>query len=150
MKKIFLISLLLFFTSCGYQAVYKNIDNENLKISIRNVNGDNEVNNLIKNRLQRYISKNIKDSIILDISTEYSKLVLSKDLTGKASDLQLTAKSSFTITYKDIEEKFIIEESLNIENSSNAYEQNNYENVIRNNFASSISQKLILKLISIK
>ena len=77
-------------------------------------------------------------------------MVLSKDLTGKASDLQLTAKSSFTITYKDIEEKFIIEESLNIEDSSNAYEQNNYENVIRNNFASSISQKLILKLISIK
>lgn len=150
MKKIFLISLLLFFTSCGYQAVYKNIDNENLKISIRNIDGDNEVNNLIKNRLQRYISKNIKDSIILDISTEYSKLVLSKDLTGKAADLQLTAKSSFTITYKNIEEKFIIEESLNIENSSNAYEQNNYENVIRNNFASSISQKLILKLISIK
>lgn len=150
MKKIFLISLLLFFTSCGYQAVYKNIDNENLKISIRNIDGDNEVNNLIKNRLQRYISKNIKDSIILDISTEYSKLVLSKDLTGKAADLQLTAKSRFTITYKNIEEKFIIEESLNIENSSNAYEQSNYENVIKNNFASSMSQKLILKLISIK
>ena len=44
------------------------------------------------------------------------------------------------------EKNFIYEENINIENSSDAYEQRNYENSIKNSFTNTIINKLILQL----
>ena len=41
-------------------------------------------------------------------------------------------------------------ENINIKNNSNSFEQNTYEKNIKKNFASSISNKFIIKIISEK
>jgi len=45
-KKIFII-LLFFLTQCGYNSVYKNSSNQNLKIVLNNFTGDKEFNKKI-------------------------------------------------------------------------------------------------------
>ena len=79
MKKITLIFLLLFLTSCGYSSMYKNQKSLDFKINILSEAGDNEMNNLIKNEIRLYSSKDSKNIYNLNIDTEYEKKILTKN-----------------------------------------------------------------------
>ena len=64
-KKIFKLLLLLFLTSCGYEAMHskKNTINYNFSISEINFNGDREINQKIKAKLNNYtLDKKDKNS----------------------------------------------------------------------------------------
>tara|TARA_B110000003_G_C16621276_1_gene523244 strand:- start:1268 stop:1621 length:354 start_codon:yes stop_codon:yes gene_type:complete len=111
--------------------------------------GDMGINNLIRTKLKPYSEKESLNIYKVNINSEYNKLILSKDSAGKAIDLQLSLKTNFTVNYNNKTKIFILEEQINIKNESNSFEQKKYENVIRNNFASSIKEKLILKLVTI-
>ena len=50
------------------------------------------------------------------------------------------------VKYKNQIKEFSFKVSLNIDNSSDFYEQSNYENNIKNNFVNTIVEKLIVKL----
>ena len=51
---------------------------------------------------------------------------------------------------EEINKKFQFQESLNIKNTTTNFQQTDYEKTVKRNFASSIKEKLILKLMSIK
>jgi len=146
MRNFFIIFLFLFLSHCGYTAVYKGIENQDIRISITSMQGDTHLNNLVKNQLAKY-SKNDSDKIYnLIINTEYEKIILSKDKTGKATNLNLSATVNFRINFNQKNYNLSFNESLNIENSSDSYEQRNYENIIKNNFIQSIVNKLTVRL----
>ena len=84
------------------------------------------------------------------MNTNFQKKIISKNPNGSAADYQLYIKTEFNINYNDTYQRTYFEEKFNIKNSSDSVDQKNYENVIKNNFASSIRQKLILKLLSLK
>ena len=69
MKKITLILLLLFLNNCGYSSIYKNQMSLDFKINILSEVGDNEMNNLIKNEIRLYSSKDSKNIYNLNIDT---------------------------------------------------------------------------------
>tara|TARA_B100000900_G_C20481588_1_gene675694 strand:- start:230 stop:682 length:453 start_codon:yes stop_codon:yes gene_type:complete len=150
MKNFILIISIIFLTSCGYSTVYKQQEKSDIQITLEATSGNNTINNLIKSKIKKYNSNSVKNNFNISVNSNFTKTVLSRDTTGKASDFKLNLIVEFTVRFEDNIKYFIFEENLNIENSSDTYEQNNYENSIKNNFVNSIIEKLILKLILLK
>ena len=146
MKNFFIIFLFLFLSHCGYTAVYKGVENQDIRISITSMQGDTQLNNLVKNQLAKYYKNDSNKIYNLIIDTKYDKIIISKDKTGRATNLQLSANINFKINFNQKNYNLSFNESLNIENSSDSHEQRKYENIIMNNFIQSIVNKLIVRL----
>jgi len=149
MKNITLIILILFFYSCGYSSIYKNQKSQYFKINIVEATGNIEMNNLIKNEIKLYSSKNTTNIYNLKIDTDYLKETLTKDAAGVITDYKLSVTSVFTIDLKEKTQVIEFKETINIKNQSDSFEQNIYEKNIKRIFASSIREKLISKIFSI-
>lgn len=150
-KKIFIsLILLLLFSGCGYSPVYKNLNDKSLKIKVAKLTGDNSVNSFIESRLKIYSKSNSNFIYQIDINTNYEKKDLSKDLTGRISNYTLKFNTEFKINSSKINRKIIIEESFNLNNSEDAYKNNQSEKLIKRNFANIAVEKLISELMSIK
>ncbi len=150
MKKLILILTILFLSNCGFTPIYNNQDNINFKIIIEDIVGDKSINNIIERKLKRYADNEIEKIYVIKVQTTFNKDVLSKDKTGRATDLKLSTNVNFIVKYKNQIKEFSFNENLNIDSSSDFYEQNNYENDIKNNFVNTIIDKLIVKLKLIK
>ena len=149
-KNLIFLIFFIFLSQCGYSAVYNDNSNLNIKITLLNMIGDREFNNKIDSKLRRFYNKETGKEFKLNLSTNISKEIVSKDATGKIIDYILLASATFKISYNDINETFTFKESLNIKNIDDTFEQRKYEDAIKDNFASSINNKLILKLKKIK
>ena len=149
MKKITLIVLLLFLSSCGYSSVYKNQKSLDYKINILSEEGNSEMNNLIKDEIILYSSKEAENVYDLKINTDYEKKILAKDSSGVITDYNLSVASIFTVNLNNKTKTFRFEENINIKNQTDTFEQNTYEKNIKRNFASSIREKLISAILNI-
>ena len=146
MKNIILISFLFFIYSCGYTSVYKNQKSINFQINVIEMIGDNEFNNLIKNELRMCSNENSKNKYDISINSTYQKTTISKNSAGVAIDYKLSANTTISINFYDKVKILEFEESINIKNSSNSFDQKVYERNIKKNFASSIREKFIIKI----
>jgi len=149
MKNTILVLLILFLYSCGYSTVYKNKGIQDFQITITNMQGDNEFNNLIKNELNLYSNKNAKKNYNISINSDYIKNIISKDSSGVASNYNLTLSTNIQVNFNDNTKTYKFKESINIKNNTDSFEQNNYEKNIKRNIASIIREKLIIKLLDI-
>ena len=146
-KKIFFIILSLnLLNHCDYKPVYSKQNNINHKIVVDGLSGDKDINNLIVNNLKRISKKSSKNTINISFNTVYTKKILAKNNKGTITDYQSNVETTFLITKKNSTENFVVEEKFNFQKMADKYEEKNYERDIKNNFASSISQKLILRL----
>tara|TARA_Y100000591_G_C21807695_1_gene685900 strand:- start:227 stop:685 length:459 start_codon:yes stop_codon:yes gene_type:complete len=145
-KKIILLIFFILLNQCGYNSIYNNSSDLNIKIGILSMSGDREFNNKIFNQIRRFNKKESSKEFNINLNTNINKDIVSKDTTGKVIDYVLKATATFKITYNDINETITFEESLYIKNIDDSFEQKKYEDVIKDNFASSIYQKLIFKL----
>jgi outer membrane lipopolysaccharide assembly protein LptE/RlpB len=148
MKKVISVLLLLFLSGCGYSAIYKNDKPNNLILIINSMQGEKEINNLIKNQLELYSSKNSSKKFNINLNSDFIKTIISKNANGTIANYELYLKVEFEIEFEGKEELFSFQERFKIKNISDSFEQKNYENIIKNNFASSIRKKLILKLLN--
>ena len=144
-KKILYISLIFFLTNCGFSPVY--LKNTNLNFSIEQVNftGDRDLNNFLKTNLNQYKNKNVKNKLYIDASSIYKKIILSKDGTGQVTNYQLEAEVIFLV--KPLNKKIKITEKKVMDSMNDKFDEDRYERTIKQNFASSISNKLSLELI---
>jgi len=149
MKNITLIILVLFLYNCGYSSIYKNQKVQSFKINIIETKGDREMNNLIKNELKLYSNKNSTKVYELKIDTDYNKEILTKDSSGEITDYTLSVTSTFVINSGEKSQIIKLSENIDIKNQSDSFEQNIYEKNIQRNFASSIRERLILKIINL-
>jgi hypothetical protein len=150
MKNIFLILFLFFLNNCGYTSVYKNQKSQDFQISIIEMTGDNEINNLIKNELKFYSNRNSNIKYNISINSNYQKLIVSKNSAGVATDYKLIAETAISFDEEGKNNILNFNENINIKSNSNSYEQNNYEKNIKKNFASTISNKFIIKILNKK
>lgn len=151
-KKVFsFIAILFLLTSCGYTPIFSNLEKNNIFIEIQNVEGDRTINNLIKNRLLQY-QKNInaEKKYKIEILSDYNKLIITKDAAGVITNYRLTADVSFKINYNDSLKTIIIKEKFDIKKGDSLFEEQNYENLIKQDIANLIVQKFIFQLLSIK
>ncbi len=144
LKKILLVSLILV-SGCGYTAVYNNSNSANYNITISKMTGDRYMNNLIKNEFEIHSNKNSENIYVIELNTSYTKTIKTKNVSGVASNYEIIVISTFNVNSKTIsfEEKFIVK------NMSDSLEQRNYENIIKENFASLIREKLVMKLMNL-
>jgi len=144
MIKKLLILILFFIYGCGYTAIYKNNNTNDYNIIISKMSGDIVMNKLIKNELEIYSNKNSENNYYVKLNTSYSKEIKSKNNTGTASNYEMIVVANFDIDSKIIK----LEEKFMVKNISDSIEQKNYEDIIKKNFASSIREKLIIKLLN--
>jgi hypothetical protein len=148
MKNIILIIFLFFIYGCGYTSVYKNLNNKDLQIDITKMEGDREMNNLIKNELNLYSNNNSINLFKITVTTKYQKIALAKDSTGVITDYKLSTESKFTIFFNNQVQLETFSEYIIIKDQADTFEQDSYEKNIKRNFASSIREKLISKISS--
>ena len=149
MKNIIFIFFLFFLYSCGYTSIYIDNNTKDFQISIVEMKGDHSFNNFLKNELNLYSNLKSKKIYNTKIESDVSKIIISKNATGVATDYLLSVKTKFEIKLNNKTENFQFEESIKVKNNINSFEQTNYENNIKRNFASSIKEKLMIKMISI-
>jgi len=149
MRNIILICCLFFLSSCGYTSIYKDKKTQDFQINIIQMTGDKELNNLIKNEIGLYsnLSSNIKYDISID--SKYKKIIISKNSSGVATDFKILAKTKVKFSLNNEIKNFEFNEKINIKNNTNSFEQNKYERNIKGNFASSIREKILIKIFNL-
>ena len=145
-KTFFIIFLLNFLSHCDYKPLYSQQNKVNYKIIISSFSGDKDINNTIAKNLRR--NSNSSSDLIVNISfdTKYTKSVLAKNTAGSITDYQTNVVTLFKIQKENNLETFEVSEKFNFQKMADKYEEKNYEQNIKKNLASSISQKLILRL----
>jgi len=144
-KNIILISLIFFLTHCGYTPIY--LQNTDVNFSIEQVKytGDREINNFFKTNLNQYKNEKIENKIYIEVNSVYEKNILSKDGAGAVSNYQLEAEVIFLI--QPLNKVIKINEKKIMKSMDDQFEEAKYETTIKQGFASSITNKLISKLL---
>ncbi len=164
--KIYLILLLvILITGCSYKPI---LSKQNYDFIIEKVelNGDKEVNYIIKERLTNsglYIkddakleeqlnlkNQNNKNKYYVQIETFKVKNILSNDSKGDPSKLEIIISSTFQISNS---EKLLIERNVKMKNTynnnSDKLKLKKYELFIINNLSQRISDSLISTIVNI-
>ena len=145
-KILMLICILNFLSSCEYKPIYSSSNKANYRIIITDLSGDKKLNKYIVENLERNSQKNSLEIISIKINSKYSREVQAKNTLGSTTDYQAIAITEFEINKNEITEKLVVDEKFNYQKISDSYEEKSYEQTIKSNLASSISQKLIMRL----
>ena len=146
-KKILtLVFIFNFLSSCEYKPIYSSSNKTNYRIIITDFSGDIKLNKYIVENLKRNSQRNSDKIISIRINSKYSREILAKNTLGSTTDYQARATTEFEINRNEITEKLVVDEKFNYQKISDSYEEKSYEQTIKRNLASSISQKLILRL----
>ncbi len=143
-KKNLIILTLIFLNSCGFTPLYLNNQSVNFSIEQVSYTGDRELNNFLKTNLYKYKNEEIDNKIYIEAKSDYRKIILSKDAAGEATSYQLEAEVIFLI--KPVNNEIKIIEKKIMSKMDDKFEESRYERSIKQNFASSISDKLSLEL----
>lgn len=150
LKKIsFIFALFLFLSSCGYSPMYSKKNGQNLNIEITEYEGDSKLNSVIRSKFRIYSDETAR-LFKIKINTSYQKTDLSKDSTGKVDKYQLNAIAIFDISSVDFNETITLTEEIYMKNFADDFEEKNHENKVKDDFATSISKKLVIQLLKVK
>ena len=150
LKNFFILLIIIIFTGCEYKPIYSNSNKTNYKIFITDLTGDKKLNKFLVENIIRNSQKNSNEIVRIKIDTKYTKNILAKDTAGDVTDYQAKAITVFIIDKNGDEETFRVNEKFNFQKMSDKYEEKSYEENIKRNLATTISQKLILRLSIIK
>ena len=145
-KKIFTIVFLIILNNCGYNPIFTNNSNKDFKIVKLELKGDKIFNNKIYQELKPYTETNSQKEYDLIISTSFNKVAIAKDSTGDPSNFNMIANVSIKLSHEDMQETLFFSENLKIKSKDNSFEQREYENMVKNDFAKIIKEKLITKI----
>ena len=147
-KFTFLLIIIFTTTNCGFTPIYSNKNTNNISIEKLNFNGDRTLNNYLKSNLSRYKNNNSPKKISLEVLTDYQKITLSKDSTGKTSKYALVANVTFTIIPNN--QTIIFKQEKIMENMNNKADEKDFETSAKQSFANIMVDNLILKLVEVK
>lgn len=147
-KFTFLLIIIFTTTNCGFTPIYSNKNINNIYIEKLKFDGDRTLNNYLKSNLSRYKNDSSPKKISLEVLTDYQKITLSKDSTGKTSKYTLVAKVTFTIMPNN--QIIILTQKKIMENMNNKADEKDFETSAKQSFANIMVDNLILKLVEIK
>ena len=146
-KKIFSFIIIIMLTHCGFTPIYEGKNKLDYNITISESMGDKLINNLISNEIRKISDFNSSKKIILKVDTNYSKIVISKDSKGSVSNYRIVMETNIQINYDSKIKDITFKDNQDITNISDIFEQKNYENTIKKNFAIAAVRNLNLKLL---
>ena len=155
LKKIISTLSFLLLLSCGYEPIYsKKKINNNYDFSINNINllGDNKVNQILKNKLQKNLNEEKKSTEFnLNFNSRVEKTVTSKDKKGNPIRFSIKIMINMQAFESEVlkgEKNF--EEKFEYNNRSNKFNLKQYEKNIKDNLISILSDEIIRYLNSLK
>ena len=146
-KKIFSFIIIIMLTHCGFTPIYEGKNKLDYNITISESMGDKLINNLISNEIRKISDFNSSKKIILKVETNYSKIVISKNSKGSVSNYRIVMETNIQINYDSKIKDITFKDNQDITNISDIFEQKNYENTIKKNFAIAAVRNLNLKLL---
>ena len=152
-KKILIPILLLFLSSCGYEAMYsqKNNANHNFSISEMVLDGENNINIRIKSKLNNYTLVEKDKKFILKIKSSVEKIILAKNIAGDATKYRSVLKLGVQVVLENnLVNNLEIIESFDYDSIENTFDLKSYEREIQNTLANTAIDKLIFKLTNIQ
>ena len=152
-KKLFPFIILLFLSSCGYEAKYSKKSKKYYDFYISELSfiGDREINLKIKEKLNNYTLNQKDKDFKLKISSTSEKIVFAKNNSGDPTNFKIkTTVSIEVLMNKKLKNNFIIIEDFNYNNNSDKFSLRRYEKEIKNNLADTVTDKLIFRLSNIQ
>ena len=148
LKKIIATLSFLLLLNCGYEPIYsKKQINSNYNYSINNINyiGDNKVNRILKNQLQKILNKEKKSTELnLNLNSRVEKVVVSKNKKGNPIRFSIKIIINLEVYESEIlKGKANFEENFEYNNRSNKFDLRQYEKNIQNNLISELSDEII-------
>tara|TARA_B100000780_G_scaffold262200_1_gene215153 strand:- start:841 stop:1305 length:465 start_codon:yes stop_codon:yes gene_type:complete len=153
LKKIFLLTMFLFVSSCGYEPLYskKNLSNNNFSINEIQFVGDRQVNLHLKNSLSNYIINKKNRNYDLEVNSELFKTTIAKNAKGNPTIFNLSIKVSVHISKDDIFlEKLSFDENFKYDLNDDKFQMKEYEKDIKRNLTEIIKTKIINKMSNFK
>ena len=140
------IILLIFITSCGYSPIYSNLADKNINIQIEDTNGDKDINQLILQKLSRFQNANTEKVYKVKVESSFEKLILTKNTAGNATNFRLNLNVKFLTTKDGISKEFLFFEKFDMKKGDTIFEEEKYENNIKNTMTNIIIQRFISQL----
>ena len=153
LKKILIPILLLFLSTCGYEAMYsqKNIANHSFSISEMVFDGERYINIRIKSKLNNYTLVEKDKKFILKIKSSVEKIILAKNIAGDATKYRDVLKLGVQVVLENnLVNNLEIIESFDYDSIENTFDLKKYEKEIQNTLANTAIDKLIFKLTNIQ
>jgi len=151
-EKLLIFFITIFLNGCGYTALYKdnNLNNLELNYEVVDVYGDSEINNYILTGLNKYKNSSLKEKIIINIDSTYSKSGVSNDKKGKTASYNLVVVSTFDVNINEKDNKIIIKEKIRINRFDDTFEQKNYEKKMKKDISRLIVDRFINRVSILK
>ena len=153
LKKIcFIIIASILIQGCDYKPIYSNNNEFNFTINDLKFSGDEVVNNYLEKKLIKLNKANTDKEYKIIINTTYSKSSIAKNKSGNTTDYKLTLSLNLKLIQLDAsknklkQEEFSFNENFIITKSDSNFEQTNYENLMKNNLAEILLNRLIIFL----
>ena len=147
MKNNFIILfLLLILNGCGFEPIYSIKNESDYNIIVVKIKGDKELNNFINRELERISNRTSPNEYKIKVNSKFDKIIISKDSKGSPLEFELLANIDFEIESDNFKKSISFKEKQNMQKISDLFQQTNYEDIVKENFASSIVRKLSLKL----
>ena len=146
MKK-FLVIMMLFFTSCGYQPIYLNDNIKNFEFYKINIEGEKEINNLILKTLSFEENTSNENLAELFLSSFYKIEEISKNSKGQTE----TYRTSILLDIKIIKDKDVLKnkvfsDEFTYNKKDNKFELTEYQSDIKKKLTNRIAEDLLLFL----
>ena len=147
-RKISLIIIIFnLLVHCGFTPIHSNKSNSNFSIENVKFEGDNKINNYLKAYLKKYQNSKYERKSTINVNTKDNKKILTKSKAAKILSYQLTVDTNFQISSGGVIIKTLsLSEKQNMDNISDNFEEQKKENIIKQNFSSSIYRSLIREL----
>ena len=147
-RKLILLAIVLFsLSSCGYSPIYNNQSINNINLKINEINGNDIMNNIVRSQIKKYENSSLEKIILVNIKTNYSKDILSKNKKGEVTNYLIRMEIEFEETYGE-RQKYNFKEVTKTSSMSDKFELEKYENTIINNFINLQLEKFIFKVTS--
>jgi hypothetical protein len=142
LKKIIATLSFLLLLNCGYEPMYYNI----------NYIGDNKVNQILKNQLQKILIKEKKSTgLNLNLNSRLEKGITSKDKKGNPKRFSIEIIIDLEVYESEIlKGKANFEENFEYNNRSNKFDLKKYEKNIQDNLTKKLSDEIIRYLNSLR
>ena len=152
-RRIITLLLLIFVSSCGYNAIYskKNLVNNDFSISKLSFVGNRDINLRLKEKLNNLTLIEKNKGFELQIFSIEKKEILAKNISGDPMSFKTTMIIEVKVLMENkLKNNLQIVEDFNYNNDDNKFNLKTYERQIRNNLADNATGKLIQKLSNIQ
>tara|TARA_Y100000591_G_scaffold302418_1_gene297457 strand:+ start:35 stop:493 length:459 start_codon:yes stop_codon:yes gene_type:complete len=145
-KSLIIITIFFFLQNCGYTPIYSGNQNKKISINIIEIDGNDEMNNIVSRSLKKYSSNSSEIIYELKILTDFKKDALSKNKKGEITNYLIVSKISFEVLNNQNRKIYNFKDETKIANISDQFELKKYEKSIKTNFINSKIEEFILRI----